>query len=488
MMVSDLHRRSAVRLAGILAALFAVAVCGLVAILYWRVGIEIEQRIRARVMQTRDALVEIGKQNGFEDIQAAVDGEASSVRDADILLLLKDAKGDFAAGNIEDAAVFEGWRVLDRRSLPDIADKGDPDDRFFAVWTSVYTGRLLVGVSDREIREARSIMLHVLGWGLVSMLALTTFAGVILARRSQRKIDRLSATLAAVAKGDVRRRVPLSGERDDLEQVGALINDTLQQLERLIESVNHSAAVIAHDLKMPIGRLRQRLDTARRSTANASELKEEIGGAIAEADSIVDTFEAMLQITQLEAGARKARFRTIDLLEVLVTVAEIYEPVAEDAGHRLARAASGPPVAIHGDRELLIQVFANLVENAIRHCPQPTTITIGLDRTPEGPVASVADGGPGIPEHERQNVFQRLYRLEKARSTPGSGLGLTLVAAVCELHKASIELTDAGPGLKVSVRFPVFEQARYTGPAAVQKERSVELERARVDAVGQVTR
>jgi signal transduction histidine kinase len=176
---------------------------------------------------------------------------------------------------------------------------------------------------------------------------------------------------------------------------------------------------------------------------------------LVEIDSIVDTFEALLRITEIEAGTRKARFAVLDLRAVLRDVADVYEAVVEDAGGAWNGGIEGTGNAdIWGDRELLVQLFANLIENAIRHGRAKVEISLSLIESRGHVTAIIADNGPGIPEREREKVFRRLYRLEQSRTTEGSGLGLTLVAAIVELHEATVELGDNAPGLRVSIRFP----------------------------------
>jgi signal transduction histidine kinase len=208
-------------------------------------------------------------------------------------------------------------------------------------------------------------------------------------------------------------------------------------------------------LKKPIGRLRRRLEVALSSRGDEEAMRGRVEEALIELDSIVETFEALLRITQIEAGARKSRFCEVDLGSLLIDVADVYEPVAEESGDRLQCTVSADAKAnVHGDRELLTQLFANLIENAIRHSPKGTRIGVDLLAKHDEHVAVVWDTGPGIPEHERANVFRRLYRLERARTTPGCGLGLNLAAAIAELHGASVELKDNKPGLRVGVSFP----------------------------------
>jgi signal transduction histidine kinase len=230
----------------------------------------------------------------------------------------------------------------------------------------------------------------------------------------------------------------------------------LTQLERLVQSANQSSTDIAHDLKRPMTRLRQQLETASEIEDTSPAVKEMLEEATAEVDSIVSTFEALLNIGQLEAGDRRARFVDLDLSKVVEDTIEAYTPVIEDSGFHLvwsngARQA-GP--AVRGDHELLVQLMANLIENALQHCPAGTTIELALGTSQRGSVVSVADNGLGIPETEHENVFRRFYRLERERSSPGHGLGLSLVRAIADLHGATVTLADNNPGLKVLISFP----------------------------------
>ena len=455
MISNDFFKRTPVRLAGAFAVLFALTVIALVTVLYFTLVSELDAAIRQHVEEMSDTLKAIDRQQGFDDLAAVVAEEAESVRDFDSLFLLRAEDGAFRAGNVQNVRLFNGWGELDRSWLPMVADKGNPDDRFFAIWTPVSKGHLLVGGSDREIREVRRILLHGLGWALVATLLLAVGSATYLARRAQQKIDVFATTLSKVSRGEISERVPVTASHDDLDHVAAQINATLAHLQKLIESVNQASSDIAHDLKKPIGRLRRRLELALGSADDADAFRTQVEQSLAELDSIVETFEALLRITQLEAGARRARFTRVELGAVLADIADIYEPVAEESGDRLvSTVAVAERAEVTGDRELLTQLFANLIENAIRHSPQGTRIEVGLTQRGEHHVAFVADNGPGIPTDERDNVFRRLYRLERERTTPGSGLGLSLVAAIAELHGAAVELDDNAPGLRVEVSFP----------------------------------
>lgn len=455
MISHDFLKRTPVRLAAAFAFLFALTVVALVGVLYYTLVSELDNAIRQHVEEISDTLSAIDRQQGFDDLTAVVTEEAESVRDFDSIFLLRSDDGSIRAGNVKNVRLFDGWGELDRAWLPMVASKGNPDDRFFAKWTKVSKGHLLVGGSDREIREVRRILLHGLGWGLATTLLLAIGSAVFLARRAQEKIDVFATTLSKVSRGAISERVPVTASDDDLDHVAAQINATLAHLQKLIENVNQASSDIAHDLKKPIGRLRRRLELALRSADDSKAFRAQVEESLGELDSIVETFEALLRITQIEAGARRSRFSYLDLSSVIADVADIYEPVVEEAGGRLVSSLKvGVNAQITGDRELLTQLFANLIENAVRHSPKGTRIDVGLKTIGERHIAVVSDNGPGIPVEERENVFRRLYRLERERSTPGSGLGLSLVAAIAELHGASIELLDNAPGLRVEVSFP----------------------------------
>jgi signal transduction histidine kinase len=457
MISRDLLKRTPVRLAGAFTLLFALTVVALVAVLYLTLGAELESHIRKRVEETSDTLLAIDAEHGFDALAVVVADEAKSVRDFDSIFLLRREDGAFQAGNVQNVKVFAGWDILDRAWLPMVASKGDPDDRFYSIWKPVSNGYLLVGQSDREIREVQRILLHGLSWGLLTTVLLAIGSATYLARRAQQKIDVFATTLSKVSHGDIANRVPLTGSGDDLDKVAAQINATLAHLQKLIENVNQASSDIAHDLKKPIGRLRRRLEEALSAKGDPKEFRGRVEESLEELDSIVETFEALLRITQLEAGARKARFCDVDLGSVLAEVADIYEPVVEEAGDSLESAVpTSLKGRIRGDRELLTQLFANLIENAIRHSPKGIRIGVSLLNQVERYVAVVWDTGPGIPTDERGNVFRRLYRLERARSTPGSGLGLSMVAAIADLHGASLELQDNKPGLRINVIFPKY--------------------------------
>jgi signal transduction histidine kinase len=258
-----------------------------------------------------------------------------------------------------------------------------------------------------------------------------------------------------VSNGRLDARIPLLGNGDDIDGVSAQVNAALERLAALVDGMRQVSADIAHELKTPLNRLQMILEAAADKTARGEAVAGELAEAREESLQINETFDALLRIAQIEAGARKARFVELDLNGVVESIGEIYADVADDDGKSLSSAPlQGAPCLVHGDRDLLTQLFANLVENALRHCPEGTTIRLSVKRQADRILAEVADNGPGIPAQEREMVFQRLYRLDASRTTPGSGLGLSLVRAIADLHGATIALEDREPGLGVIVSFP----------------------------------
>jgi len=265
--------------------------------------------------------------------------------------------------------------------------------------------------------------------------------------------------------GELGKRVPASGFGDEMDQLALNLNAMLDRIQALMESLKRVSDDIAHDLRTPLSRLRHQLEAARSRTPRSGDAV--IEQAITEVDAILETFSALLRISQIEAGARRAAFSVISLGQIASTVTEAYSPVAEDRSQRLKPVLADVP-PIPGDRELLTQMVANLIENSMRHCPAGVDISVELAQEDGAPVLRVADNGPGIPTGEREKVFRRFYRLEASRTTPGSGLGLALVKAVADLHGASIELSDNRPGLCVTIRFPARAVTQVHVPHARQ--------------------
>ena len=464
-----LRHSAAVRVAALFTGLFAVTITVVFAALYFMIRSDLDDRQKEYVQEVQSALLGTARSGGFPSLSAAIAKKASSADEEDVVYLLVDDRDVFVAGNITAAPRFSGWQLLSWENLTFTGKSKPPEpgDSVLGTWADVSGGHLFVGNNDGDVLEARNMLLNSLGLALIVAVAAALAGGAFLGLRARRHIDAISQALDAASYGDLTVRLPYKPAGDELNHISGRINTTLDRLQSSIDSIRQVTTDIAHDLKSPIGRVKQRLQNASETAVTASEFKEAVDSTVGEIDKIVATFNALLSISQIEAGLKKQRFSTQSLQSILATVVDAYGAVAEDAGHALdCRLDVLGPAGVYGDKDLLVQMFANLIENAIRHCPPGSRISIAGDLAASGPLVRISDNGQGIPAEERQNVFRRLYRLEKSRTTPGSGLGLALVAAIADMHDAKIELHDNAPGLLVELQFP----ARARSPRAMAAE------------------
>ena len=287
-------------------------------------------------------------------------------------------------------------------------------------------------------------------WGLAASIVLALAAGVVMSGRLLRKIEAVSETSRDIIDGDMQRRVSATRNGDEFDHLANSINAMLDRIQTLMDDLRQVTTDIAHDMRTPLTRLRQRLEHAQRSDANAGQLHGLLALTIEEIDAILAIFAALLRIAQIESGARRSGFTSVRLSELLNTVVELYRPAADEKDQSLTEGIE-EELTVKGDRELLTQLFANLLENAVLHAPKGAHIQV-LAHQEDGQVTiSVTDNGAGIPESLRTKVLQRFFRLESSRTSAGNGLGLSLASAVVKLHDGSMTLSDNEPGLRVTV-------------------------------------
>ncbi|GAA0584381.1 sensor histidine kinase [Rhizomicrobium electricum] len=311
-----------------------------------------------------------------------------------------------------------------------------------------------VGRDLQQLKDTETRLLRAFGVVLLVSLVLASLFALLLSRSFVRRIDTVTQTCRGIMAGQMSRRIPAAEHGDEFNRLGLAINEMLDRIQALMESLRQVSTDIAHDMRTPLTHLRHRLDRIRGEAQTQDEYAAAVDGATAECDKLLAIFTALLRIAQIEAGARRSEFRAVDLAHVIKSAHDIYAPVMEDAV-RDFKVEAGAAVAVCGDEQLLLQLVSNLLNNAIAHTPDRTDIAVMSGMENGRPVLIVADRGPGIPVPDRTKVIRRFYRLEQSRTQPGSGLGLALVAAVVELHGAELELLDNNPGLRVVVRFPV---------------------------------
>jgi signal transduction histidine kinase len=313
---------------------------------------------------------------------------------------------------------------------------------------------LTIARSRAEIDALQGIFLNILWLSLLPTIATALSGGLWLARRSARQVDVIGAGLDRLTMGQLGARVgDTTGWSRDLAQIGQKVDQMARARETATAALHQVTTDIAHDLKTPIQRVAVHLDDLATRTPLDPAAHDLVIRARDEVDGIAAAFHALLQIAQIEAGTPKSRFQPVDMVALCQTFFEIYEPSAAEAGQSLALNLPSSPCMVQGDRSLLGQLLANLIENALRHTPRGSAITIDLLTGGCTVDLSVSDNGPGVPAEARDLVLTRLYRLDHSRTTPGSGLGLSLVKVVSTLHDATLTLSDNAPGLRVSLRF-----------------------------------
>lgn len=381
---------------------------------------------------------------------ALVDSYAETANESGSVYQLQDQNREILAGNHPIATLSPGFHTL---RLDGIEDKEHDTYRLLVGDTGAE--RLTVGISLEDIDEVRDVLLVTFAVAAIFMLFSTALGGTFLTMRLQSRFTELRATLDQVSEGQWNARLPISKSKDDIDDFLTSVNRTFNHLQALMVAMRQISVDIAHDLKTPLARLFISAEEALEKIGHGETAEREVEAVRDEARTLNSTFEALLSIAQIEGGARKQRFGRLDLRSLTTDLVEIYSPVVEEAGCRLAlNAPDDIALIVQGDRDLVKQLLANLIENAIRHCPPGTFIGIelGMDGM-KRPTLSVADDGPGIPAEERENVLRRLYRLEKSRTTPGFGLGLSLVKVIADLHEADLSLADNQPGLRVALTF-----------------------------------
>lgn len=451
MRVPRLIRSTGFRFALLHTVVFVLSVSVIAWVAEFTVTSALQHQARERVDAESSSLLTEYRRHGLDGLRSTIEERSSTVKrrlqyaivNAQRHVLVGDSYlADFAATSTTPA------RILAR------SDGENATDHILVASTLLEDGSTLVVADNLEsVEDVEDVVLNGFLIALALALVLGLAAGVVFTKSLLRRVDDVTRTAEAIIGGDLTQRIALTGSGDDFDRLSATLNTMLDRIADLLENLRQVSSDIAHDLRTPLAHLRQRLEAAKIQARSPDDYQQAIDQAIEDADALLDTFSALLRIAQIEAGTRRASFRSLDLAEIMRTVADAYEPTVDDSGRLLElQVAEGLPIL--GDRELLIQLFSNLMENALRHTPEGTRIVMGGVSSSNGVLAEFSDNGPGIPESERGRVFRRFYRLERSRTTPGNGLGLSLVAAVADLHQAGIELSDNKPGLKVTLHFP----------------------------------
>src|SRR5207302_1617674 len=446
-----LVRTHAFRLAGLYFAVFVLSVLGVLFFVYWTSADFVERQTETTLDAEITGLAEQYAQRGLSGLVQIVAARSAGDRGDGMLYLVANQDGRPLAGNISGwpAGAPTGEGSLSFQIQVPVKGREETHPARGKLFVIPDGYRLLVG---RDISDAAAFRDRVktrLVWSGLLALALGLVGGTVMSRNMLRRVEEVNRTAERVIAGNLSDRVPRLGTNDEFDQLAANLNGMLDQIERLMAGMREVTDDVAHDLKTPLARLRARLELALLGPADSAGQTEAIRSAIEEADRLLATFNALLSIAELEAGTRRDDTDPLDLAEVARLAVELYEPVAEENGFVLSLATE-PDVRIRGVRHLLSQALANLLDNALKYAGGGEIEICVFHREGQA-VLEVADRGQGIPDADRETVFDRFVRLEPSRTTPGNGLGLSLVRAIVHRHSGTAELIDNRPGLRLRI-------------------------------------
>ena len=447
------------RLAALYFVVFAASVGGVLFFVYLASADFVERQTEATLDAEVTGLAEQYAQRGLSGLVQIVAARSAGDRGDGMLYLVTNRDGRPLAGNIGGWPAGVPVRPGSLSFQIEVNVKGRAETHpargvLFAIPDGY---RLLVGRDIDDAAAFRERINATLVWSGLVALAIGLAGGTLMSRNMLRRVEQVNRTAERVMAGNLSDRVPRRGTNDEFDQLASNLNGMLDQIERLMTGMREVTDNIAHDLRTPLARLRARLELALLGSGDGGAAQREaIRSAIDEADRLLATFNALLSIAEAEAGA-SATGEKLDLGEIARGAVELYEPAAEEKGLRL-RLDARPGTTIRGDRHLLSQAIANLIDNAVKYAGAGEVV-VSAGGSDGRVLVEIADRGPGIAERDREAVFDRFVRLEPSRSTPGNGLGLSLVRAVARRHGASVMLADNDPGLRVRIEFPASPQA-----------------------------
>lgn len=443
--LTQIWRSMPVRLALLLVLLFSVASLLSLAASYAVTQNSFETAIRADLEQD---IAGFRAAPSARAVAALVDAESRDADPSRVILSYISPNGQIY-GNGAIARDDEGYHIVSLAK-----GRAEYDGVYLSLTTRLFGGQLTVARSRAEVEALRTVFLNILLISLLPTVLIALSGGLYLARRSKRHVEVIGGTLDDLTNGDLGARVSVSPVwADDLVRIGHKINIMARAQEAQTQMLRQVSSDIAHDLKTPIQRVAVHLDDLARTVPPETPEGTLLARAQDEVTGIASVFQSLLQIASVEAGSPKSHFKLVELNQLCLTFVEVYEPAASANGQSLICDIPEDVITVQGDKNLLGQVLANLIENALRHTGAGTTISVGLARRDGHALLWVSDTGPGIPEDERDKVLRRLYRLDASRHTPGNGLGLSLVEGVVKLHGGNLALLDNAPGLKVEITF-----------------------------------
>jgi hypothetical protein len=454
-----LLRSTSVRLAGGYTFLFVLSAALLALVFWWRAEAYLDHEVNAVILSDAqaigDRLQDFGLPGAIETITQRIDQHA----DEHAIYLLADPTLAPVSGNLaawpRRVGPHPGWYEVE------LAREGRLHATRILYASLPHGFHLLVGRDVQDLVAIRQTLLDGLAWAACAAALLGMAGGLTLRRALLARLEAINRAASGIIRGDLSQRVPTRGSDDEFDQLADTINSMLQQIEILVEGVRNASNAVAHDLRTPLTELRGRLEVLLRSRPTVETALEQVGEAVDDLDRLIGVFNALLRLADIDSGARLSGFSRVDLDRIVLEIAELYGPLAEEKSIRLSL-PEPTGLSLDGDPFLVAQAIGNLVDNAVKFAPPDSEIAIRLSTADGRITLGVADQGPGIPADERGKVTERFFRGQAAKATQGLGLGLSLVAAVARLHGGTLELADAHPGLVASLSLP----AGSLGPVA----------------------
>jgi len=445
-------RSSTFRLSVFYVILFFLSVGALLGFIYIQTIGTIDNQTELATKADAASLIQEYTAQGIAGLIDAVEDRVAPDRAGDGLYLLEDEEGAPLAANVQTWPTAEpdvrGWVSF-------TVDRDDGPHQARGLTYALKDGsRLLVGRDLHARLDFQGLMVDALYYALALTVVLGVGGGLLISRRMLNRLDAINRAAERIRTGDLSHRIGSTGSNDEFDRLSDTLNAMLEEIRRLMDGMRTVTDNIAHDLRSPLTRMRGRLEMLLREPADSETQRGAIERTIADADQLLATFTALLSIADAQSGSARATMAPLDLDALAADIVDLYGPAAEENGIAM-RHESGEGIVM-GSRQLLFQALVNLVDNAIKNTPAGGMIRVAVERQAGGIYFLVADSGPGIPERDRDRVLEPFVRLDSSRSTPGSGLGLALVAAIARLHGARVELADNNPGLSVSVVFPVI--------------------------------
>ncbi len=460
----QLLKVTAIRLTLAYTLLFGVLALGLVFYVSYNTGQLIIGQIRAAADEEVDELSEVYRRGGARSLIRSIDRRSRNP--GAYLYLVSDQSGRIITGNVKnvDPNLLKqgGWSATPFPYEPIEGLSGGTHRAIAQVFNLQGGLRLLVGRDIGDASNFRSVIGRAFTIGLAVMLLAGLVLWFVIGRRALQRIDRVSRSSARILAGDLSERLPVSGAEDEFDRLSGNLNQMIARVETLNAGVRNMSDSIAHDLKTPLTRLRNRAEAALSAKRMSKEKREEtLNEIITDADGLIKTFDALLMISQVSAGARNAQLKPLDLASIVRDVYELVEPSADETGMDVSITIEDIPEVL-GNRELIAQALINLVDNAVKYGANAgrKEIQLSLKQDQGRAVVKVADSGPGIDEADLERVKERFVRLDASRSTPGTGLGLAQVDAVATLHNGELELADNSPGLVAKLILPLSSSGR----------------------------